>query len=131
VGVVRWEPIAVKLFVGGTPVSEIAQYVKQDEATVQGFLSGRGRELIKGCVAERPARMAKILDGAEVDVVLTLMKLAKGAKMESAQVSACKVLLDLANESRAKNPKTPEEIKRLAEEKIRKTLDAKANELTK
>jgi len=125
VGVVRWEPIAVKLMAGGTPVSEIAQYVKKTEEEVLGFLTGRGREMIKALVDERPAQLGKILEGAEVDVVLTLMRIAKHGKQESAQVSAAKVLLDMAQTAKGKNTRTPEEIKRLTEERIAKRLARK------
>ena len=99
--------------------------MKVDEEKVREFVTGRGREIIKGLIDERPARLDKLLAGAKVDTVLTLMRIVGSSKQDSSRVAAGKILLDLAAQSSGKTPKSPEQVKRETEQRIKKMMEKK------
>lgn len=122
VGVMRWEPVVAKLVASGTGPVEAAGMVKVPVEQVVSFLAGRGKEMVKAYIGERPARLNAMLEGMKVDVVMVLGKILHTSKQDSARVAAAKQLLDLAQDARNRAPKSPEQVKREAEQRIAKKL---------
>lgn len=125
----RWEPLVVSLIVGGMSVDEAAIQVKRTPEEVACYLaSDIGRAQVKSLIEERPIREIKLLTGVKVDVTLSMIKVLHTSKHDTAKVAAGKVLLELAQDASGKRQKSPEEIKREAEERLRKQLARKARE---
>lgn len=110
-GVMRWEPIAARLFATGTPLHDIARYVQMEEAKIAHYLcTEKGMALVKLHTDGRQSRIDELLREGVLDTLLVIGRL-RYSSSDATKLAACKAWLDHARLIPARAPESPEEMK--------------------